>query len=233
MTVQIVRVPSCFAPGSRLQGSAPLIMEAGPAELVDVFTVDKEPHVISVAFGVQGLRRVPGIHQPSAEVIGLLDIGIAGMSFRAEVDLVQGQQFNVLASHLHVLAQYKQFPGANFGLYPSLIDPIVGVALGEEAVSHGSGPQRTICDETPMLANGSAYKDIPAFAKSLRVTVNPYQAVLGISVVNQTLWAISSQVVTAFPSEPIPLPSDAVQILIQNFGSTTVTNYRLVFELAL
>ena len=232
-----------FFDDDKLQGSALLILDQPAVALVDVRTRDHKPHVITVSLGQM-------IAQPPApiavgvvddqETVALLEIGVGGVPFLAEVDYVVGAQFSLVANTLRVSAVYRRntLPGvAPGGTVPSYN---AGASVSSDAVAIGMPPQRTLGYHNffAKLASGAtATYTIPKFAKYLTVMANPANAQMDITFLNNQGVGMATFPAVGFPTNKVRIPNGAVQVLVTNSSAApfavSIPSYYLIFDLAL
>ena len=104
----------------------PLIKEDPPAmahaaTLIDLMTRDGLPHVVTLSFGNISPERVIG-GGPFTELVALLNIGIGGISYYAEVDVLEGVQYSLATNRLQAHLVYRMPPGG--GAVPAVVPTI-------------------------------------------------------------------------------------------------------------
>jgi hypothetical protein len=253
---------SVFTEESMLQGSDTLTLVRGPVPaggggagvltnfpdvdssqggktLINIATRGSVPQVVTVSMARLGGVPPLMFGNPLAEVVGVLEIGIGGLLFRAEVDFVDGVQFSLAVSSLRITAVYRTLPGdASAFLAGDLPTVQVGASVAVGSIAHGRAPQRTLTSVTALAVNpagGGEIWNVPRFAKSFRVSARPAASVLTLLFLGTTGGGgATAATVLAFPSADMPVPSDAYSIFIQNKGAAALSpGYSLIFDLAL
>jgi hypothetical protein len=224
--------PSIFKTGSKLQGQENLIMDGPVPTLIDVETVGNIPHLVTLSVGNAGnLEQTIGLI-PDAEMVMLLEMGIGGAFYTAEVDMVRGQQISLVASTLRVNMRFNRIPGAAaiVGTPPTWG---VGASIAQGVIAHGQAPQRTRATANALAANVGVAWPVPPFSKSFVVSALPNTANLDIRVVRQGGATIESFPTVAYPTARMPIASDAWAVTIFNSGLNPVTEHRVIFDLSL
>lgn len=225
-------MPSIFKPESRMQGHENLTMDAPPQALIDVETVGNVPQLISLSMGNAGLLNQVLGAIPASEVVAILELGLGGGLFTAEIDMIRGQQISLVASRLRVNMQFRRINGAAALPVPAPTWE-VGASVAQGVIAHGLPPQRTLGTENDLAPGVGVAWPIPAFAKRFKVSALPDNAQLNVTVLRVGAAAIQNTPVVAYPTAWIMLPSDAWAVQINNAGLAAVTGHRVVFELSL
>ena len=249
--------PSIFKEGAKFQGNAQLVLQPAAAPtagvwnniwphvmdtparasaqtLIDISTKDGEPHVVTLSLGFVGRAPVGELVNPAVEVVGVLDVGIGGLSFQAEVDFVQGTQFSLAASRLQLHAIYWRVYGNPVVAIGAPVPTVqVGASLSTGVIAHGRQPQRTLTRRNgPAAGNNDAWF-IPTFAKSLRVVCVPANLQL-----YEQFWSNAFQLTdyqtVAYPSADLPIPNGSDTFVVANPNlQGRPDHYSLIWELAL
>jgi len=258
-----------FRGDSKLQGNADLILAPAPAlivtpavparfpmiresqatmaqaaTLIDLATRDNQPHVVTASLGglVQPVEYQVG---PFTEVVALLNLGIGGAAYYAEVDYVENMQFSLAVNRLQLLAVFRTVFGGAIAPPPGQTIPpySVGASVASDVVAHGRQPQRTLTHAgtvvAPALAvapgGGDGVWVIPPFAKSFRVVAQPENSQMMIYLATVALGnQIAHYPVVAPALQDYPIPSTAHYVYVENTSLVnTVRSYSLIFELAL
>jgi len=236
-----------FTPG--VPARFPLVREV-PAEmaqgatLLDLSTRDNRPHIVTVAMGnlIEPTEYQVG---PFTEVVAVLNIGIGGVPYYAEVDYVEGMQFSLAVNRLQFHAIFRTVFGGTIAPPPGLTIPpySVGASVSSDVVAHGRQPQRTLTHAgnfaNPALPVAPGGNDgvwiIPAFAKSFRVVALPGNSQLSVSLATVALGnTIAIYPVVAPAVQDYPIPATAHYIIVENTSAVSaVQAYSVIFELAL
>jgi len=227
-----------FTPESHIQDNITLTLNGGATTLLDVGTVGQVPRMMTVSWGVIGPRWQNAVGIQAGEVVAALEIGIGGLMFTTDVDMILGQTFSFAASHLKLTARYVSPAGIPLPAPPSSGPPQVkvGASVTEGVIAHGRQPQRTLGDSV-LLLPGAAGRiwEIPTFAKSFRVVVFPVNANADVEVFDNAGNPLAIYSVVSFPSEDLPLPNGATNVVFVNppLSGVNIDMHRLVFELGL
>lgn len=239
---------SIFKPQSKLQGNARLQLQPSPAlpatliwpyvdpvggsQLLDVYTADELPHVMTVSLGRFG-SPLGLAGSPNSEAVAVCEVGIGGFSFtNVEIDFIEGVMFSIAASRFSLNAVYRELPGVVAPVGANVIQ--VGASLANGVIAHGRSPQRTLTSFAGLAPGvGNEYWRVPKFAKSFRVIARPNTAIIGVDLVSVGGADAGQYNVVAYPSVDFPVPSDAHSIRVINSGPVAVVSYSLIFELAL
>jgi hypothetical protein len=221
-----------FKPESKLQGHENLVMDAPPLALLDVETVGNVPQLISISMGNSGILNQTLGAIPASEVVAILELGLGGGLFTAEIDMIRGQQLSLVASRLRVNMQFRRINGAAALPVPAPTWE-VGASVAQGVIAHGLPPQRTMGTENALAAGVGVAWPIPAFATRFKVSALPDNSQLNITVLRVGAAAIQNTPVVAYPTAWIMLPSDAWAVQINNAGLVPVTGHRVVFELSI
>jgi hypothetical protein len=253
---------SVFTQDSMLQGSDTLTLTRGPVPaggggagvlttfpdvdlsqggkgLINVATRGSVPQVVTVSMARLGGIPPMILGNPLAEVVAVLEIGIGGLLFTAEIDFVDGVQFSLAVSSLRISGIYRTLPGdATAFLVGPLPEVRVGASVALGAIAHGRAPQRTLTSVTGLAVNIGGTGEIwtvPRFAKAFRVTARPAASSISTLFLGTTGGGGPTATTTiAFPSAEMPVPSDAYSIFVQNTGLAALSpGYSLIFDLAL
>lgn len=258
-----------FKSDSKLQGNADLVLAPAPAlivtpgvparfpmiresqvtmaqaaTLIDLATRDNQPHVVTASLGglVQPVEYQVG---PFTEVVALLNLGIGGAAYYAEVDYAENVQFSLAVNRLQLLAVFRTVFGGAIAPPPGTTIPpySVGASVASDVVAHGRQPQRTLTHAgtapAPALPAGPAAIDavwiIPPFAKSFRVVAEPDNSQLIVYLATVALGNVIAQYPVVAPAlQEYPIPSTAHYVYVENTSLVnTVRSYSLIFELAL
>lgn len=240
-----------FKPGAKLHGNATLVLQAPPpvpvapdpwpfvfdtparagaVTLIDVATRDELPHVFTISLGALGGPPPEDGGNNESEVVAVLDIGIGGLNFQAEVDFIWGTQFSLAASRLQLHAVNRLTPGTG-----TLVSPFtrqVGASLSTGVVAHGRQPQRTWAYSGNLLAAGYHYWYVPTFAKSFRVVAYENNIQMNVMVFGSAGNSLAEYPLVAYPSVDIPVQSNARTIRIEPTNAN-LNVYAVIWELAL
>lgn len=251
-----------FRSDSKLQGNATLVLAPAPAlvplppaarfpflkedlpamaqgqVLIDLATRDNQPRVVTLSFGkITTQQIVPA--GPFTEVVAALNIGIGGVAYYTEVDVVEGVQYSLAINRLQATLVYRiPFGGGAIPATPPTSD--VGVSASSGAIAHGRTPQRTYTHAgtvfTPAVAPGvlDAPWIIPPFAKAFRVVALPANSQLDVNLYTVTGANIVANYPVVAPAlQEYPIPSTAYYVGVQNASAVNnVWMYSLIFELA-
>jgi hypothetical protein len=254
---------SIWTPGSKIFGNASLTLQAAPAAIplagpivlwpfirdtpamqgsqtiLDLSTIDNQPHVATLTFVVSVARPAPAITAQSDEVVALINMGVGGLQTQVEVDVVQGTTLSLPVNRVQVHLVYRNVPNSVAVPVPAPTYN-VGAAVSTGTVAHGRQPQRTLTKATnggvPALAPGlGEYWFVPAFAKSFKVVANPNTASLLVSLVPVFIGSVplAQYPMVAYPTADLIIPSGSYFVVVQNTGLANVTSYSLVFDLSL
>jgi len=224
----------------------PLIREDSPAmamgqTLIDLGTKDGQPHVVTLSFGKTVPSPIAAVG-PWTEAVAVINLGIGGAAYYAEVDIIEGVQFSLAVNRLQVHVVYRVPPGG--GAVPVPVPTAdIGASASSDVIAHGRQPQRTYTHAgslmVPAIAAGVGTNDgpwiIPPFAKAVRVVPTPVNA--QVNLVFMTLTGINVPAiypVVAPATQEYPIPSSAYMVNVQNMHAVnSVYAYNLIFELAL
>lgn len=255
---------SVFEPDSKLQGQGVLALQATMAaetgniwrtpeyihavELLNLSTKGNIPRVVTVSMGPVaqgsgqgGIVPLPP-NPPKSELVAVLEIGVGGLAYFAELDFVSGVQFSIAVNRLKLNALFRTLPveGGETVAAPNTTYS-VGATAAVGVLAHGRQPQRTMSYEdarsilggTPALAPGDTRVfRIPNFSKSFKVSANPNNSQLRAQISGVQGVAVFYNMV-AYPTVDLPLPNDSLWVFITNVGIADVTGVRLIFDLAL
>lgn len=228
-----------FTDDSKSQDSISVTQGAGPVALVDVVTRDNAPHLVTVnlATPVGQLASPVGIYVTRGETVAILDFGVGGSAYRAEVDYGVGVQFSALVSRLKIAAEYRVIPGATTPTPPPSL--ILAASVGAGVVAVPRCPTRTLGHAYLHAGNmpplGTLSLTIPMFAKSVIVYAFATAGVpsLDVEQLGMTGAGIVHTPVVVWPSWEIPLTNEARTLLLTNTSAFDLFEIRATFQLAL
>jgi hypothetical protein len=221
-----------FDSNSALQDTAILALNAGPAALLDVGMRDGQPRLVTITMARSFQPISPTALLGAHELIGHLQLGGSGAGWTLDFDFLQGQLLTVVASRVALTAEAKSMPGG-IGTPPQTNVASIMAAVGAGGVSRARPPQRTLGSGAKLVAGDTTSYVIPAFAAGVQVVAVPKTAVLTIDVISVSTLQAASYGLTSYPSEVLPLPSDARVINVRNDGAADCTGHRLIFPLAM
>lgn len=245
---------SVFDETAQISGNDTLSMAQGPAALpanliwpdvdpqigktlIDLSMRDRAPRVITVTLGQLGMFVGSwGVPWPRAEVVGVMEIGIGGLLFRAEVDFVQGVQFSLAVSKFKFTAVFRTIPGETTAIPSPAPTVQVGASASIGSLAHGKSPQRTLARANWALGLPiGEFWNVPKFAKSMRATTYApgFATALGTYLLS-TGGAGPCNYVTASPGGifDYAIPNTAVGVQVVDVAAVPSNEYSLIFDLA-
>jgi len=255
-----------FSADSKLQGQAQLSLAPAPAlipipgfpvprlpfiresvatmnmgaTLIDLATKDNKPHVVTLSFG-KTITTPLVAAGPFTEVVAVINMGIGGTAYYAEVDVVEGLEFSLAVNRMQVTVVYCVPYGG--GAVPVPAPTVnVGVSVSSDVIAHGRQPQRTIIQAgtiaAPAIAPGPLTNGvlfiIPSFSKAFKAVAVPLASQYNITLATVTgANAVGGYAVVAPATQEYPIPSGAYWAVAQNAGLAAIVNYALIFDLAL
>lgn len=170
------------------------------------------------------------------EMVAVLDWGVGGASFSAEVDWSQGSVFSLPASFARVSARLERSTGT-----PVLIEVAASLAYGPARGGFTAPARRTIAvDDLAPTVTSDAFA-IPAWARSFVVLGNTTSAPnlrAHVSDADPATWTVLSDFTSRANTASqhagaVDIPNGARVMKLQNLSaSETASSLRVVFTLA-
>lgn len=229
---EVRRNDTIFRATDELQGSANLTLDEPAQTLLDVATKDGVPRLLTISFGNDSIINAPAVGtSPDSEIVAYLDVGLGGLNFIVELDMIRGQQFSFAASRVKLSARYQRMPGAGAVPVPAPIWK-VGAAIAHGVVAHGMQPQRTYGNTGVLAAGVGVSWPVPPFASAFLVMANPNTVVIRANLQDPFAATIASFTVAASPSPEWPLTSDTWAVQVFNAGAAAFAGHRIVYKLS-
>ena len=145
----------------RRGSSAPLI-SGEKKTIVDARTDSLDAEMLTVTMGWQ----IDGSAAPSlVDMFATVTWGVGGATFTAEIDVVNGYVFCIIANYIRIDIGNNSTPGTKFQ---------VSASVGYGTFVHPNSPARRTKELGVILNTASAVVDLPPFASSLVLAgINP------------------------------------------------------------
>jgi len=231
--LQLIQGPAVLPVG----GLWPDVNLQGGKTLIDISFKDHAPRVITVTIGSLGTYiGMWGLGMPRCEVVGVMEIGIGGMLFTAEIDFIEGVQFSLAVSKFKLSAVFRTIPGDPTPIPASTPQIKAGASAALGVVAHGRAPQRTLTSYNALdLPIGESW-NLPHFSKSFRVVLNSPGFIPSLeTVLIDAGGAGSAEYVTVAPGGifDYSIEGGAIGVQVADVGAVPTMIYSLIFDLAL
>lgn len=150
----------------------PIIASTHPSALIKPVGKSQDTEVVTVDLGIQIQTRAPSPPNVDrrSDVLAVIQWGVGGASFSAEVDFARGTQVSFVASQVSVSARFAETA-------PEVDERVLvaaGIAWGSRAAR--SYPTRTIPSTTLTAAGGPVIFPVPPFAYAVQIFTDPVGA---------------------------------------------------------
>lgn len=184
--------------------------------LVTWAAVDKQPRVVGVTLGIE--LSPTDVTGGAIQATGIVDWGVLGAKFQAEIDIVNGTTFAVFADYINIQIRNDSGVGAVDGFRVR-----AAIGLGSDlSRSDGVPPTRTVL--TANLAAGATIITIPRFAKAVDFIRNnfaassfriEFQDTTNIGTLGQVDVAVGTQL-----TRPLQIPQGARAMRLTDLAGT-------------
>lgn len=243
-----------FSETSQIQGSDFLTMVQGPAvlpatgiwpdvetqggkTLLDLSTRDHAPRVITITLGASGTYIGSwGTPWPKAEIVGVMEIGVGGMLFTAEIDFIEGVQFSLAVSKFKLTAVFRTVAGDTTAIPPATPRIQVGASAAIGSLSSSKSPQRTLTRANWAIGAAiSEFWNLPHFAKTMRVNLRTpgFTPALNTTMLDTGGSAAASYTTPAPGGGEYPIAGGTLGVQVRDVGALPTSQYSLIFDLAL
>lgn len=231
-------IEDIWHPDSKLQGSANLVLDQLPVELLAARVKGNRPQMMSVMLSRYGDPIAFNIGNPDAEIVARFVIGIGGGAQATfDVDWIEGSVLSFPANFITVQAYFRQFPPGGAGpAWWNTINPGVQATVSPGVIAHGRTPQRTIGNDNSLAPGPAVWQqwDVPAFAKNVTFVVNPVNAQLYIEMRGINGLVYAGYNIVGFVPDSLPIPNGTRYIRVYNAAALgNISIIRMIFDLAL